>query len=85
MTPLEQKARSEADDFAKVSDLNESQRSYLYQHLVRRYKAEEIAAKHDVDVGDVQHVLFNLTLKPEERLARSFQRAGLSRYAVNRN
>ena len=46
-----------------------------------RALAEEIARKHAVDAGDVEHVLSNLTLPPIERLRRSMRRARLGRPA----
>lgn len=47
----------------------------------RRRLAEAIARKHQVDAGDVEHVLLNLTLPPLERLRRSRMRARLGRPA----
>jgi hypothetical protein len=47
----------------------------------RRRLAEGIARKHEVDAGDVEHVLSNLTLPPLERLRRSMRRARLGRAA----
>jgi hypothetical protein len=47
--------------------------------IARRRFAEEIARKHAVDPGDVEHVLSNLTLPPIERLRRSLRRARLGR------
>ena len=47
--------------------------------VARRSLAEEIARKHSVDAGDVEHVLSNLTLSPIERLRRSLRRARLGR------
>jgi hypothetical protein len=49
---------------------------------LRRKHAERIAERTGVDAGDVEHVLFNLTLRPWQRLARSFQRAGLKRLSA---
>jgi hypothetical protein len=43
---------------------------------LRRLRAEEVALKHTVDAGDVEHVLYNLTLQPFERLEKSMRRAG---------
>lgn len=51
----------------------------------RRRRAEEIAKKYDVDVGDVEHVLFNLTLEPLQRLAKSLRRARRGRFTLNRS
>jgi len=45
--------------------------------IARRRFAEEIARKHAVDAGDVEHVLANLTLSPIERLRKSIRRARL--------
>jgi hypothetical protein len=47
----------------------------------RRRVAEGIARKYEVDAGDVEHVLSNLTLPPLERLRRSMRRARLGRAA----
>jgi len=49
--------------------------------VARRRIAEGIARKHEVDAGDVEHVLSNLTLPPLERLRRSMRRARLGRAA----
>ena len=49
--------------------------------IARRRFAEDIARKHAVDPGDVEHVLSNLTLPPLERLRRSLRRARLGRPA----
>lgn len=49
--------------------------------IARRRFAEEVARKHAVDPGDVEHVLSNLTLPPLERLRRSLRRARLGRPA----
>jgi hypothetical protein len=49
--------------------------------VARRNLAEDIARKHSVDAGDVEHVLSNLTLPPIERLRRSLRRARLGRPA----
>jgi hypothetical protein len=53
----------------------------LTDRVARRQFAEQVARKHGVDVGDVEHVLANLTLPPLERLKRSMRRAGLGRLA----
>ncbi|HXU80434.1 MAG TPA: hypothetical protein VN914_03510 [Polyangia bacterium] len=47
----------------------------LGDRIARRRFAEEVARKHDVDAGDVEHVLSNLTLSPIERLQKSIRRA----------
>jgi hypothetical protein len=49
--------------------------------IARRRFAEEVARKHAVDPGDVEHVLSNLTLPPLERLRKSLRRARLGRPA----
>jgi hypothetical protein len=49
--------------------------------VARRHFAEEVARKHRVDAGDVEHVLANLTLPPLERLRRSMTRARLGSIA----
>jgi hypothetical protein len=49
--------------------------------IARRRFAEDVARKHAVDPGDVEHVLSNLTLPPLERLRRSLMRARLGRSA----
>jgi hypothetical protein len=53
----------------------------LSDRIGRRRFAEEVARKHGVDAGDVEHVLSNLTLLPIERLRRSMKRARLGRPA----
>jgi len=62
---------------AKVVD-----RHGLADRVGRRRFAEEVARKYDVDAGDVEHVLSNLTLSPIERLRRSMTRARLGRIAA---
>src|SRR5689334_4210110 len=49
------------DPFAQPG-LTPAQRRDLSARLKRRRHAERIAERHDVDPGDVEHVLFNLTL-----------------------
>jgi hypothetical protein len=49
----------------------------LKDRILRRRFAEEVARKHNVDAGDVEHVLYNLTLEPLERLRESMRRARL--------
>ena len=49
----------------------------LKDRKARRRFAEEVARKHGVDAGDVEHVLYNLTLPPLARLRRSLTRARL--------
>jgi predicted transcriptional regulator len=77
-SPLRIEIDSRRDPFAQ-SRLTKQQRHQLSQRLLRRKQAERIAEREGVDAGDVEHVLFNLTLSPWKRLARSFQRAGLKR------
>jgi len=48
-----------------------------HPRVARRRLADKIAAKYDVDAGDVEHVLFNMTMAPLEKLQRSMQRARL--------
>lgn len=82
-TPL----RIEVDatrDFLGAAGEDPAQRQRLSARLLRRRQAESIADAHAVDAGDVEHVLFNLTLPPWQRLARSLQRAGLSRLSTQR-
>jgi transcriptional regulator with XRE-family HTH domain len=66
------------DAFAEPG-LTESHRQELSARLLRRRRAERIAERHNLDAGDVEHALFNLTLPPWTRLARSFKRARLGR------
>jgi transcriptional regulator with XRE-family HTH domain len=61
------------------SSLTKEQRRELSTRLLRRREADRIAERCSVDAGDVEHVLFNLTLTPWQRLGRSFKRAGLRR------
>ena len=56
----------------------------LEDRLERRRFAEEIAKRHGVDAGDVEHVLFNMTLPPIEKLRWSMRRAGLKGLANKR-
>jgi transcriptional regulator with XRE-family HTH domain len=79
--PLRVSIDRSQDPFAEPG-LSQEQRRELSQRLQRRRHAERIAERHAVDVGDVEHVLFNLTLPPWERLARSFGRAGLKRLSA---
>jgi hypothetical protein len=55
----------------------EHEREWANDRIARRRFAEEVARKHDVDAGDVEHVLHNLTLPPLERLRESMRRARL--------
>ena len=76
--PLHIEIDSRRDPLAEVG-LTRKQRHEVSQRLLRRQHAERIAEREGVDAGDVEHVLFNLTLSPWQRLRRSFQRAGLKR------
>jgi len=76
--PVDVRIDSRRDPFA-VGRLSPRQRRQASARLLRRKRAERIAEREGVDAGDVEHVLFNLTLGPWQRLARSFQRAGLKR------
>lgn len=80
-SPLRIEIDSARDPFAE-SGLSKEQRRQLSERLQRRRHAERIAERHGVDAGDVEHVLFNLTLPPWQRLARSFKRAGLKRLSA---
>ena len=62
-----------------LEGLTPRQRRQWSERLLRRKHAEVIAEQEGVDVGDVEHVLYNLTLRPWQRLARSFERAGPKR------
>lgn len=77
-TPLRIEIDSRRDVFADAR-LAPHRRRQASARLLRRKQAERIAEREGVDAGDVEHVLFNLTLGPWQRLARSFQRAGLKR------
>jgi hypothetical protein len=79
--PVKIEIDSSQDVFAE-SRLTQQQRRQLSQRLLRRKQAERIADREGVDPGDVEHVLFNLTLSPWQRLARSFRRAGLKRLST---
>jgi hypothetical protein len=56
---------------------------HLSERLQRRAQAECIAKRWKVDAGDVEHVLFNLTLDPWQRLRKSFKRGGLRRLSAD--
>jgi hypothetical protein len=56
---------------------------HLSERLQRREQAERIAKRWKVDAGDVEHVLFNLTLDPWQRLRKSFKRVGLRRLSAD--
>jgi predicted transcriptional regulator len=72
-TPLRIEVDRARDPFAAVG--SEGAKRHLSQRLLRRRHAEQLAERHGVDAGDVEHALFNLTLSPWQRLARSFGRA----------
>lgn len=77
-SPLRIEIDAARDPFAQPG-LSREQRRQLSLRLRRRRHAERIAERHAVDAGDVEHALSNLTRPPWQRLARSFQRAGLRR------
>jgi hypothetical protein len=55
--------------------------------IERRRMAEVIAREYEdyeVDPGDVEHVLFNLTLPPVERLRRSLRRGRHQGFVLKR-
>ena len=56
---------------------------HLAARIQRRAQAERIAKRWKVDAGDVEHVLFNLTLDPWQRLMKSFKRGGLRRLSTD--
>lgn len=68
-----------ARDPLALERLSPKQRRQVSDRLKRRRQAEVLAGRHGVDASDVEHALFNLTLPPWQRLARSFSRAGLRR------
>jgi len=76
--PVEVRIDSRRDAFAG-DELSLRERRQASARLLRRKHAERIAEREGVDAGDVEHVLFNLTLDPWQRLSRSFRRAGLKR------
>lgn len=80
-TPLHIDIDPARDPFAERG-LSAEQRRQMSVRLQRRKHAEHIAERHAVDAGDVEHVLFNLTVPPWQRLARSFKRAGLKRLSA---
>jgi transcriptional regulator with XRE-family HTH domain len=80
-SPLRIDIDTTRDPFADPR-LSKEQRRQLSARLQRRQHAERIAERHAVDAGDVEHVLFNLTVPPWKRLARSFNRAGLGRLSA---
>lgn len=82
-TPLRIEIESSCDPFADPA-LTAKLRRNLSARLLRRAQAQVIAAKHAVDTSDVEHVLYNLSLAPAQRLADSFRRANLKKSAVLR-
>lgn len=80
-SPLRVEIDTARDPFAEAG-LSKKQRHQLSERLQRRQHAERIAERHAVDAGDVEHVLFNLTVPPWQRLARSFKRGGLRRLSA---
>lgn len=79
--PLEVRIDSKRDAF-QGQHLSTRQLHQASARLLRRKHAERVAEREKVDAGDVEHVLFNLTLPPWQRLARSFQRAGIKRLSA---
>jgi transcriptional regulator with XRE-family HTH domain len=79
--PLRIRIDTAHDPFSQRG-LTKSQRHQLAQRLQRRRHAEQLARRHGVDAGDVEHALYNLTLPPWQRLTRSFRRAGLKRLSA---
>jgi transcriptional regulator with XRE-family HTH domain len=66
--------------------LTREQLRHFSTRLLCRRRAERIAEDDPtVDVGDIEHVLLNLTLKPSQRLAESFRRAGLRRLSSHQH
>ena len=64
-----------ARDPLALERLSPKQRRQVSDRLKRRRQAEVLAERYGVDASDVEHALFNLTLPPWQRLARSFSRA----------
>jgi transcriptional regulator with XRE-family HTH domain len=79
--PLRIQVDTARDPFARRG-LSSAHRRQLSRRLQRRRHAERLAERYDVDAGDVEHALYNLSLPPWERLARSFKRAGLKRLSA---
>jgi transcriptional regulator with XRE-family HTH domain len=80
-SPLRIEIDPTRDPFAEAG-LSKAQRRQLSQRLLRRRHAERLAERHALDAGDVEHALYNLTLPPWQRLARSFRRADLKRLSA---
>lgn len=55
------------------ADVPRAHRKLLMERLRRQSLAERLGKKTGLDKGDIEHSLFNLTLKPTERLARRFR------------
>ena len=72
------------DPFADP-ELSPEQKTLLSARILRRRRAEQIAQRSNVDAGDVEHVLHNLTLSPAQRLTQSFRRANLKRISTKRS
>lgn len=68
---------------ANIPKLMKVERRNLEDRVKRLELARRIAAKHDVDAGDVEHVLFNMTLSPIEKLRGAMSRARLRGLANN--
>jgi len=81
LAPLRVEIDRARDPFAEPG-LSKEQKRQLSARLQRRKHAENLAERYQVDAGDVEHALFNLTLPPWQRLTRSFQRAGLRRLSA---
>jgi transcriptional regulator with XRE-family HTH domain len=77
--PLRIEVDSNRDPILDPSFSKEARR-HAAARLLRIKRAQRIARKHEVDADDVEHALFNLTLPPWERLARSLRRGRLTRY-----
>lgn len=56
----------------------------LEDRVARLEIARRIAQSHGVDAGDVEHVLFNMTLTPIEKLRGAMRRARLRGLAYHR-
>jgi transcriptional regulator with XRE-family HTH domain len=60
-------------DLRKVDDdVPPEHRSLLMEKIRRRNLAERLAVKNNLDAGDIEHSLYNLTLRTTERVARRF-------------
>jgi len=74
---------SESADPLADPELSAEQCVQLSGELLKRQIAERIANRHNVDAGDVRHVLTNLEHPPLQRLGSMFQRARLGRQSVH--